>query len=427
MRPLSPWLGLFLLLTACDGAATGPQATREPATPTSLPPKPVQCRVGPHDGPMLAERGIGGTGLPSMAPSSVQGGPKKGTSSPADKGISGTGLPAKPVSTGIAGEITGFASICVNGVEVKYNSATPVLEDGTPAGDQALRAGQFVAIKASSETNSLRADQVNIRHEVVGPVSAVGLGQIIVAGQIVLLSPTTRGTLPARAGGWVAVSGLLRPNGMIEATRIDPARPGQILLHGVLDEQDGHLSIGGQILRLPAGMTAPPLGSAVTVRGQLRQTVLRVSSLKTDLLYSDPSAYFGGSAKTFLLQAYGTYLGNTVLLPGGLQATMPQGAPFDANGRPAIYAIVPEGQNGLKLSGACIVGPGCGADGMAMPNLNGIGKLYDGNDAAAGMPVQPQSNAQDFGMGHTMPMEPPGGMSGFGGVNGGGGFGQPPR
>ncbi len=427
-------LGLCLLLAACGGGQPDMSASSLSAVRQSLPSKPVQCRIGPHDGPVLAERGIGGTGLPAMLPAFSGSAAKTGGASATDRGVSGTGLPAKaaaPVSTGIAGEITGFASICVNGVEVKYNSATPVLEDGAPARDNALRAGQVVAIKASEQSDALWADEVTIRHEVVGPVSAVGLGQLTVAGQMVLVGPTTRGTLPAQSGVWVAVSGLRRPDGMIDASRIDLVQPGPMLLHGTVDYQQGHFIIGAQILAFPASIAAPSVGSAVTVTGRLRRGVLLVSSLKSDFLYSNPSAYFGATAKMFLLQAYGTYLGNTVTLPGGLQAEMPAGMPFSAGGQPAIFAIKPEKQGEMKLSGACIFGPGCGAGGTAVPNLSGISGLNDAGGAGGGMPAQPPSGGQDFGMGHAMQMGMPDGMGGFGAApgagQGGGGFGQPPR
>ena len=53
-----------------------------------------------------------------------------------DIGLGGTGLMANTGNglggTGIVGEITGFGSIFVNGVEIEYDSDTPFTINGTP-------------------------------------------------------------------------------------------------------------------------------------------------------------------------------------------------------------------------------------------------------------------------------------------------------
>ena len=75
-------------------------------------------------GTAMAQSGIGGTGL-------LDGG-TGGTGNP-EGGIGGTGNVANDGGiggTGIIGIITGFASICVNGVEIHYDINTPVSVDG---------------------------------------------------------------------------------------------------------------------------------------------------------------------------------------------------------------------------------------------------------------------------------------------------------
>src|SRR6185369_3233583 len=81
----------------------------------------------------VASGGIGGTGIRTG-------------------GIGGTGISNGGIGgTGIVGVITGFASICVNGVEVHYGADTPVLADGRQAQAGDLAVGQVVAVSASGK------------------------------------------------------------------------------------------------------------------------------------------------------------------------------------------------------------------------------------------------------------------------------------
>lgn len=68
------------------------------------------------------DRGIGGTGL-----------------EPEDRGVGGTGL---------YGSITGFGSVCVNGIRVHTESGPAVDINGRPAAADDLALGQVVWIEA---------------------------------------------------------------------------------------------------------------------------------------------------------------------------------------------------------------------------------------------------------------------------------------
>jgi hypothetical protein len=98
------------------------------------------------------EGGIGGTGA------RAEGG-IGGTGARAEGGIGGTGARADGGvgGTGIVGTITGFASVCVNGLEVHYDANTPVTVDGraAPAGELAI--GQVVSAEAEVTQSGLRA------------------------------------------------------------------------------------------------------------------------------------------------------------------------------------------------------------------------------------------------------------------------------
>src|SRR5690349_21550179 len=103
---------------------------------------PVIQAPGGTGGTGVAPGGMGGTGI------STDNGGMGGTGAPLKKhpgGIGGTGAVAGGVGgtgigsesdnggiggTGIVGTITGFASICVNGLEVHFNNDVPVSENG---------------------------------------------------------------------------------------------------------------------------------------------------------------------------------------------------------------------------------------------------------------------------------------------------------
>ena len=159
--------------------------------------------------------GIGGTG--------IDGG-----------GIGGTGQRAE-AEVGVLGVVTGFASICVNGIEVHYDAATPVSLNGAPASAGALAIGQVVAVQATGSGTQARARAIDIVDAAVGPVSDVQAGgtllqvhgqRVRVQAQTLLGGALTREQLAAAGGQTLRVSGLRAPDGAIVATRIEPAAAG---------------------------------------------------------------------------------------------------------------------------------------------------------------------------------------------------------
>ena len=96
--------------------------------------------------------------------------------------------------TGIIGTITGFASICVGGVEIHYARRHAVEIDGQPATTAPLAVGQVVEVIAGGTGSEVRAQQISVRHVVSGPVTRIDAerNEIDVIGQTVQLSPATR-------------------------------------------------------------------------------------------------------------------------------------------------------------------------------------------------------------------------------------------
>jgi hypothetical protein len=324
------WLMMPLALAACVPRQTAPGT----ASASAGPPNPAVCRIGPDGGRPMTDRGIGGTGAPEVQT--------------ADRGIGGTG---------IIGVITGFASVCVAGKEVALPDTVAARMDGRPTGLDALRAGQFVAMEATGPADSLQAEQITVRHEVIGPVEAAGPGTMTVAGQPVVLEGAIGSGISAGPGDWVAVSGLREPDGVILATRVDPVPPGPVLVRGELVRIAGTAQIGGLTVLLPEGSDAPA-GFPVTVTGRMNGAVLVADSVVLDTVADRPSDYFGPSVTSFVVESYvavvaGGYLVNRDFVAGSGFGTV------GSRGR-GIATFSRRSQGGLVatglLSGAATLG-----------------------------------------------------------------------
>jgi hypothetical protein len=151
-----------------------------------------------------------------------------GTGIRGDGGIGGTGIRAEG-DVGIIGVITGFGSICVNGIEVEYDATTPVSSDGAPAPASALALGKLVAVRAVASGAQARAREIRILDALVGRAEAVdaAAGELRVDNQRVRLAASTvlepNVSLAQLAGRSVRVSGLWRADGSLAATRIERA------------------------------------------------------------------------------------------------------------------------------------------------------------------------------------------------------------
>jgi hypothetical protein len=402
---------LWLLLAGLAGCS-------HPAPPVAVAPSPALCRIGPDGARPVADRGIGGTGAVVQS---------------ADRGIGGTG---------IIGVITGFASVCVAGEEVALPPGVTARMDEDPARLSDLRAGQVVAIEAAGQDGDLQARRIVVRHAVIGPIEATGPGTMTVAGQLVGLTGATGSAVAAKPGLWVAVSGLRMGNGMIAATRVDPAPPGRLLVRGELVRIYGATRIGSLPVQLPPDVNLPA-GWPVTVTGFMQGGVLVADSATLDVASQSPSAYFGPSVSNFIVESFVSVLAGGYLVdrdfvsgrgfgvagtqdrgiarytraPGGLVATglQPGGVPA---GRPGTFAPAPSfpGASARGASG----GPGFGGSGLGSPGLGspGLGSPGFGSPGLGG------PGLGGLGLGLPGIGAPGGGFSPFGGgVAGPGGAG----
>lgn len=168
--------------------------------------------------------GIGGTGI---TPTGGIG----GTGHSPTGGIGGTGSAVDLAGdeTVVLGMITGFASICVNGLEIHYDPATPVSRNGQPASQQQMAVGQVVAVKTEPTAKGLVTRRIAILNAVEGAARTDSAplkvnDSINVQGQQVRITAQTGGNVMGaaiRRGEALAVSGYRNSQGEVVATRID--------------------------------------------------------------------------------------------------------------------------------------------------------------------------------------------------------------
>lgn len=329
---------LLLLVAACSGRVPPPAPTPSRAAGTEI------CRIGPDGGPPArmassapapevpppGDRGIGGTGI------------RFAQAEEGDRGIGGTG---------IVGVVTGFASICVNGMHVVYDPALLVAFGEMAEPPTALRVGQVVIISADEHAGAVRARRVSVRYEVAGPVESVEPGALVVAGQRVTLVGAVPGGTGWKVGDNVLVSGLRAPDGSIAASRIDPRPPGAprtVTVHGVLTRRDGVTRIGNLPVRLMPGLLLPDPGPVIAT-GLVEDGVLVPIAVVPDMLLRDPAYWFGPAYDRFLYEGYVSLGAGMVTLGPALHAPAPAGLPpFGA--RRGVVELRP-GPAGLTAAG----------------------------------------------------------------------------
>ena len=242
------------------------------------------------------EGGIGGTGQQAN-----------------EGGIGGTGQQAHEGGiggTGIVGVVTGFASLCVGGLEVHYGPDTPVAGNvARTAGDLAV--GQVVAVDAIGSPGGLRARTISILDAVVGPVTRTDASgsRLQVLGQDVRVSPEATGSLgqsaprlaKLRAGDFVAISGQRLQSGVIIASRVEPAPIGTVSLQGPVRRGDaGEIFVAG--VRVSASddkIATVRHGAEVLVTGRLVEGIIHAERVE-----NDPAMALAGRAARMVVEGY---------------------------------------------------------------------------------------------------------------------------
>jgi hypothetical protein len=214
---------IFLALLAA--ALTGCAGTPDLLQPNAQ----LQCK--PEDGIggtgiSAVDRGMGGTGVLAQ-----------------DRGMGGTGI-----SIGVIGTVTGFGSICVNGVHIAYDANTPITENGTPVGAGALALGHVVAISAIESNGQLAAKSIFLAHALTGPLTSAPDS----TGVFKVMGVPVRSVFAAgldinslTVGDIVTVDGLPHKDGTIDASRIVRApTDAAAFVRGTVEGSSGAIRIG---------------------------------------------------------------------------------------------------------------------------------------------------------------------------------------
>ncbi|SET34370.1 hypothetical protein SAMN05216326_12155 [Nitrosomonas marina] len=247
----------------------------------------------------LTQSGIGGTGIDGS-------------------GIGGTGIEIsdyddtdeKMISeggviggTGIIGVITGFASICVNDIEIHYNKNTPVTMDGLTSSVSKLATGQMVVVRAEGSNDKTKAQLIAIYHAVVGPVGHIDptTREIRVLNQTIQLQAHHK--LEKLNEKWVRVSGLRLASGKIIATHIQPIQPmKRSIINGRITQiNPGEIIIEGTRVQFnpeswPHGLSK---GMEISVDGTWDGT-----SIHAQTVHVEPTRQILGDVQQIVMEGY---------------------------------------------------------------------------------------------------------------------------
>lgn len=255
--------------------------------------------------------GIGGTGAP-IGQSGIGGtGLHDGGTDNQESGIGGTGSVASDGGvggTGVIGVITGFASICANGIEIHYDVNTPVSMDGRLSTVGDLAVGQVIVARALGTGHELTASHIAIIHAAVGPISYLNpeTRELQVLGQAVQINQLKDqdNFSNLKTGDWVQVSGHRLSNGTIVASRIELTTPqlAEAGVNGYVNQIDAKgFEVNGTRIDhdaqlLPAGITQ---GMEVRVAGQWDGAHLKVQHIQTE-----PTRQSIGNVEHVVIEGY---------------------------------------------------------------------------------------------------------------------------
>ncbi|MFV2059223.1 MAG: hypothetical protein ACC653_00985, partial [Gammaproteobacteria bacterium] len=259
------------------------------------------------------ESGIGGTGKP--VPNSGVGGTGKqlaglgGTGKKSSDGMGGTGHKGSGLGgtgqiadsglggTGIIGEVTGFGSIFVNGIEVEIVDSSEIRTDNKVNDGIDPGIGDIVEILAHRVGDETHAKKLNIRHEVVGPVSSVNIKQrrfTIIGQDIKLDNPQLK--LP-KTGEMIAVSGLRDHRGVIHATRVTKSKSKSIwLIDRIANNKSNTLKLGRSIIHSEQA-NYYRIGDVIRVQANYKN-----GKLYAKQIYSNKA--FGNQVNHMILQGF---------------------------------------------------------------------------------------------------------------------------
>ncbi len=196
-------------------------------------------------------------------------------------GIGGTGIIAgNQQGAGIIGQITGYGSIFVNGIEVESGNKTSISINGITVKTHDFEIGEVVEVLSVDTNEHTQAQHINIRHEVIGPVSSYDSDQAsaTILGQQIQLSAAINTGI--ELGDTLAVSGFTDPDGLIHATHIRHIIDKQILLRGKIQAKANSLSLNN--IPLTASIDNISANDKSVIRGIYKNGVITTTSIRNE-------------------------------------------------------------------------------------------------------------------------------------------------
>lgn len=212
---------------------------------------------------ITADRGLGGTGI------DIANG----------KGLGGTGI-RYDEGLAVQGRITGFGSICINGLEIKYSAATTVQNGPVRSSTAELRIGEIVSVLAVPAADGLMARSIAVNRLVAGRLTSIDTarGLINVAGQTVIVPNIDKVANRLVPGSTISVSGFRTSQGSVVATYIDRHPAAGAAASGKMPENAPHVAIQGLVTRndsagVMVGDTKIMIPEGVRVTGGSRDVI----------------------------------------------------------------------------------------------------------------------------------------------------------
>ncbi len=238
--------------------------------------------------------------------------------------------------TGIVGVITEFGSIVVNGINVEVAPDTPVRQDRELAGADDLRVGQVVMIQAGGRRDMLLSWMIDIRREVVGPITDLRLadGRMSVMHQPVVLDEHALIDVEPVRDLMVAVSGFRLIDRTIVATRIESVpSSAKAHLYGRYRGSGEGVEVDGVAVD---GMAVSPdlAGREVFVKGVWADNKLRPVQLEVQ-----PAIPFNGLTRTLSIAGFFDTYTSTLSDTRVDKASEPEDQVYLSDGREASFGI----------------------------------------------------------------------------------------
>lgn len=250
--------------------------------------------------------GAGGTG---HAPGKGDGSGAGGTGAPQMAANDGSGTGGTGHETEVEGVITGFASICVNGLELHYQADTPIAVNGKAASPKDLAVGQVVRAQAKGKDDQFAIARLQIRYVMVAPLQDISASHAQVMGKNVRLENGAQLPGALEPGQKVAVSGFVGPGGAVFATRLDAVSPDtpDSINGEVSRDEKGRRTIGG----VPVDGVAAELRAGESARAEGRFENGRLLAERVE--HDEPA----GRAERFIIQGAVKETGKDSLDVGG--------------------------------------------------------------------------------------------------------------